>query len=138
MFCTFWRKYMLRCGILAIIFTLKYSLILFLISILVGLFLSDVGVELVVVDLVLCTLGVGMFIIGLSIVAVVIGVPVVRWVELFTLGLGAVLFSSDSCGGFVAWSKVTHLGSNAGYSLCVGAVTGVLFRMSSGFFSASI
>ncbi len=51
-------------------------------------------------DLVLCTLGVGMFVTGLSIVAVVIGAVVVRLVELFTLGLGAVSFGSDSCVGF--------------------------------------
>jgi hypothetical protein len=94
--------------------------------------------ELVVVDLVLCTLGVGMFVIGLSIVAVVIGAAVVCWVQLFTFGLGAVLFNSDSCGGFAAWSKVTRLSSGAGFSLCVGAVTGVLFRMSSRFLSALI
>ncbi len=80
------------------------------------------------VDLVLCTLG-GMFIIGLSIVAVVIGAVDVRWVELFTLGVGAILVGSNSCGGFAAWSKVTHLGSGAGFSLGVGAVTGVLFKM---------
>jgi hypothetical protein len=64
---------MLHCGILAIVFAWRYSLILLLISILVGLFLSNVGVELVVVDLILCTLGVGIFVIGLSIVALVIG-----------------------------------------------------------------
>ncbi len=81
------------------------------------------------VDLVLCTLGVGIFVIGLSIVAVVIRAVVVRSVELFTLGLGAVSFGSDSCGGFAAWSKVTCLGSNAGFSLGVGAVTSVLFKM---------
>jgi hypothetical protein len=129
--CMFWRKYILRYGILSIVFVLRCSLILFLILILVGLFLSNVGVELVVVDLVLCTLGVGMFVIGLSIVAVVIGAVVVCWVALFTLGLGAVLFGSDSCGGFAAWSKVTHLG-------CVGAVTSVLFKMLSSFLSALI
>ena len=102
--CAFWRKqYILRCGILAIVFALRCSLILFLISILVGLFLSNVGMESVVVDLVLCTLGVGMFVIGLSIVAVVIMAAFVHWVELSTFGLGAVLFNSDSCGGFADW-----------------------------------
>ncbi len=129
---------MLHCGIFAIVFALRCSLILSLISIPVGLILSNVGVESVVVDLVLYTLGVGMFLIGLSIVAVFIGATVVRWIELFTFGLGAVLFGSVSCGGFVAWSKVTHLGSGAGFSLGVGAVTSVLFRMSSSFLSALI
>jgi hypothetical protein len=104
---------------------------------LVGLSLFDVDVESVVVDLVLCTLGVGMFVIGLSIVAVVIGAAFERWVELFTLGLGAV-FDADSCGGFAAWSKVTCLGSGAGFSLCVGAITGVLFRMPSSFLNALV
>jgi hypothetical protein len=103
MLCTFWHKFMCCCGILAIVFALRCSLILFLISILVGLFLSNVGMESVVVDLVLCTLGVGMFVIGLSIVAVEIMAAFVRWVELFTFGLGAVSFNSDSCGGFAAW-----------------------------------
>ncbi len=111
---------------------------MFLISILVGLFLSNVGVESVVVDLVLCTLRVGIFVIGLPMVAVVIKTAFVHWVELFTLGLGAVSFDSDSCGGFAAWSKVTHLGSGAGFSLCVGVVTGLLFRMSSSFLSSLI
>jgi hypothetical protein len=127
----FLGKFMFCCSVLANVFALRCSLILFFVSILVGLFLSNVGVELVVVDLVLCTLGVDMFVIGLSIVAVMIGVDIVRWGELFTLGLGAVMFNSDSCGGFAAGSKVTHLGSGAGFSLCVGAVTGVLFKMSS-------
>ncbi len=54
MLCMFKRKYMLRCGILAIIFALRCFLILSLISILVGLFLSDVGVEMVVVDILFC------------------------------------------------------------------------------------
>jgi hypothetical protein len=135
---TFQHKYMLCCGILAIVFALRCSLILFLISILVGLFLSNVGMESVVVDLILCTFGVGMFIIGLSIVALVIGAPVVHWVELFTLGFGAVLFDSDSCGGFATWLKVTHLSYGAGFSLCVGAVTGVLFSILLSFLSALI
>ena len=128
---TFLRKFMFYCGILAFVFALRCSLILFFVLILVGLFLSDVGMELVVVDLVLCTLGVDMFVIGLSIVAVVIGAVDVRWVELFTLGVGAILVGSNSCGGFAAWSKVTHLG-------CVGAVTSVLFKMLSSFLSALI
>ncbi len=138
MACMFWHKDTLHCEILAIVFALRCSLILFLISILVGLFLSDVGVELVVVDLVSCTLGVGTFVIGLSIVALVIRAAVVCWVELFTHVLGAILFNSDSCGGFAAWSKVTCHSSGAGFSLCVGAVTGVMFRVSSSILSASI
>jgi hypothetical protein len=73
MICTFWHIYMCCCGILAIVFALRCSLILSLISILVGLFLSNVGMELVVVDLVLYTLEVGVFVIGLSIVAVLMG-----------------------------------------------------------------
>jgi hypothetical protein len=93
---------MFCCGILAIVFVLRCSLILFFVSILVGFYLSNTCMESVVVDLVLCTLGVDMFVIGLSIVAVVIGVVFVRWGELFTLGHGAVLFDSDSCGGFAA------------------------------------
>jgi hypothetical protein len=129
---------MFCCGILATVFVLRCYLILFFVSILAGLLLSNVGVELVVVDLVLCTLGVYMFVIGLSIVAVMIGVVFVRWGELFTLGVGALLFDSDSCGGFAGWSKVTHLGSGAGFSLCVGAVTGVLLKMLSSFLSALI
>jgi hypothetical protein len=79
-----------------------------------------------------------MFVIGLSIVAVVIRAAAVRWVELLTLRLGAVSFGSDSCGGFVAWSKVTCLGSGSGFLLGVGAVTSVLFRMLSSFLIASI
>ncbi len=86
----------------------------------------------------MCTVGVDMFVIGLSIVAVVIEVVFVRWGELFTLGLGAVLFDSDSCGGFAAWSKITYLGSGVEFSCFVGAGAGVLFKMLSSFLSASI
>ncbi len=135
MLCMLLHKFMFCCGILALVFALICYLILFFCFNSGWIVLSNVGMESVVVDLVLCTLGVDMFVIGLSIVAVMIGVVFVRWGELFTLGLGAVSFDSDSCGGFAAWSKVTHLGSGAGFSLCVGAITSVLFKMSSSFLS---
>ncbi len=80
-----------------------------------------------------------MIAISLSIVAVWIGVAVlVREIGLLTVALGAASSGSVSpCGGFAVHSNDTHLVPGGGLSIGIGAVFGVLLRMSSSLFSAS-
>ncbi len=80
------------------------------------------------------------FAIGLLIVAVWIGVVVlVCGIGLFILALGTAFSGIVSpCGGFVVLLNVTLHVSSGGLSFGIGAVSGVLLRMSSSFLSASI
>jgi hypothetical protein len=98
---------------------------------LAGLLSFDAGI--------FCTLGVSVVTISLSIVAVWIGVTVlVCGIGLFTHGLGTVSSVSVSPrGGFTVRSNVTHLVSSGRLSIGIGAVSGVLLRMSLSFLSAS-
>ncbi len=48
-----------------------------------------------------------------------------------------VLFPPSPCGGFAVRLNVTRLVSGGGLSIGIGAVSGVLLRMSSSFLSAS-
>jgi hypothetical protein len=125
---------MLRWGILAIVFDLRWFLNLSLISLLAGVVIFGVGVALVIVDPFVCTLGVGAFMIGLLIVAAIIWVVVcVCWEVVVSFGFGAVSLS-----GQVAWSKVTRLFSCSVLSGGVENVLSELFKMSSIFLSALI
>ena len=112
-------RYVLCCGIHAIVFALMCFLILSLVLVLAGL-LSFGN---------FCTLGVGAFGIGLLIVAAWIGSVHARWVGSITFGLGVVSLNSVSRGGLVVLSKVTPHCSEAACSLCAGAVSRMLLSM---------
>ena len=119
----------LRCGIRAIVFDSRYFLIRALVSILVGV------ISFVLV--LLGTLGVGIFGIVFSMAAAWIGSVCVRCGCSFALGVTVVSLGSVSIGALAASSKVT-LRCIGLVSIGVGIISGLLLRIVSSLFSASI